>query len=62
MIIHQSLQQNAKYQIKNVVGGFLVQENNNHTVKVEEINRVTECTTTKKRRKILFLLGKYVNM
>ncbi|MGL9717259.1 MAG: bifunctional phosphoribosylaminoimidazolecarboxamide formyltransferase/IMP cyclohydrolase [Wolbachia sp.] len=48
VIIHRPFQQNAKYQIKNVVGGFLVQENNNHTIRVEEMNQVTEHTAVKK--------------
>lgn len=59
MIIHKSFQQNVKYQTKNVVGGFLVQENNDHTIKAEQ---VTECTATDKEKKILFLPGKYVSM
>ncbi len=46
VIIHKSFQQNEKYQIKNVVGGFLVQENNNHAI--GEMSQVTECTTTEK--------------
>lgn len=46
VIIHKPFQQNEKYQVKNVVGGFLVQENNNHPI--EEMNQVTECTITEK--------------
>lgn len=46
VIINKSFRQNEKYQVKNVVGGFLVQENNNHAM--GEISQVTECTTKEK--------------
>ncbi|WCR58461.1 MAG: Bifunctional purine biosynthesis protein PurH [Wolbachia endosymbiont of Ctenocephalides felis wCfeJ] len=53
VIIYTPFQQDVKYQIKNVVGGFLVQENNNHTIKVEEMSQVTEHTTTEREDLIL---------
>nr|CAD7412258.1 unnamed protein product [Timema poppensis] len=55
VIIHKSFQQNVKYQTKNVVGGFLVQENNDHTIKAEQ---VTECTTTEKEKEDLIFAWK----
>lgn len=55
VIIHKSFQQNVKYQIKNVVGGFLVQENNDHTIKAEQ---VTKCTTTEKEKEDLIFAWK----
>jgi phosphoribosylaminoimidazolecarboxamide formyltransferase/IMP cyclohydrolase len=58
VIIHKPFQQNAKYQIKNVVGGFLVQENNDHTIKTEEISQVTEHTATEKEREDLIFAWK----
>nr|WP_246210261.1 bifunctional phosphoribosylaminoimidazolecarboxamide formyltransferase/IMP cyclohydrolase [Wolbachia endosymbiont of Atemnus politus] len=58
VIIHRPLQQNAKYQIKNVVGGFLVQENNNHTIKTEEMSQATEHTATEKEKKDLIFAWK----
>lgn len=58
VIIHKSFQQNEKYQIKNVVGGFLVQENNNRTIKAEEISQVTEYTTTEKEKEDLIFAWK----
>lgn len=55
VIIHKSFQQNVKYQTKNVVGGFLVQENNDHTIKAEQ---VTECTATEKEKEDLIFAWK----
>ncbi|MGL9725810.1 MAG: bifunctional phosphoribosylaminoimidazolecarboxamide formyltransferase/IMP cyclohydrolase [Wolbachia sp.] len=58
VIIHKSFQQNEKYQVKNVVGGFLVQENNNHTIKAEEINQVTKCAATENEKEDLIFAWK----
>ncbi|APR98507.1 bifunctional phosphoribosylaminoimidazolecarboxamide formyltransferase/IMP cyclohydrolase [Wolbachia endosymbiont of Folsomia candida] len=58
VIICKSFQQNEKYQIKNVIGGFLVQENNNHKIKAEEISQVTERTATEKEKADLIFAWK----
>ncbi|MCM1001318.1 MAG: bifunctional phosphoribosylaminoimidazolecarboxamide formyltransferase/IMP cyclohydrolase [Wolbachia endosymbiont of Melophagus ovinus] len=58
VIVHSSLQQNAKCQIKNVTGGFLVQENNNHTIKAEEIAQVTKRAATEKEKEDLIFAWK----
>ncbi|MCA4774505.1 bifunctional phosphoribosylaminoimidazolecarboxamide formyltransferase/IMP cyclohydrolase [Wolbachia endosymbiont of Mansonella perstans] len=58
VIIHSSFQQNAKYQIKNVAGGFLMQENNSHTIKAEEISQVTKCAATEKEKEDLIFAWK----
>ncbi|WP_395463221.1 bifunctional phosphoribosylaminoimidazolecarboxamide formyltransferase/IMP cyclohydrolase [Wolbachia endosymbiont of Cantharis cryptica] len=58
VIVHKSLQQNAKYQIKNVVGGFLVQESNSHKIKTEEMSQVTEHAATEKEKEDLIFAWK----
>lgn len=58
VIINRSLQQNINYQIKSVVGGFLVQESNNHMIKTEEIKQVTDCTATEEEKKDLIFAWK----
>jgi phosphoribosylaminoimidazolecarboxamide formyltransferase/IMP cyclohydrolase len=58
IIIHKSFEQNKKYQVKNVVGGFLVQENNDHKIKAEEIRQVTESSVTEKEKKDLIFAWK----
>lgn len=58
VVIHRSLQQNAKYQVKNIVGGFLVQENNSYAIKAEEMSQVTEHTATEKEKEDLIFAWK----
>ncbi|AAW70999.1 AICAR transformylase/IMP cyclohydrolase PurH [Wolbachia endosymbiont strain TRS of Brugia malayi] len=58
VIIYRSLQQNAKYQIKNIIGGFLVQENNSYAIKAEEMSQVTEHTATEEEKEDLIFAWK----
>ncbi|QKX02078.1 bifunctional phosphoribosylaminoimidazolecarboxamide formyltransferase/IMP cyclohydrolase [Wolbachia endosymbiont of Dirofilaria (Dirofilaria) immitis] len=58
VVIYESFQRNAKYQVKNVVGGFLVQESNNYTIKMEEMSQVTRHTATKKEKEDLIFAWK----
>ncbi|MDG7056347.1 MAG: bifunctional phosphoribosylaminoimidazolecarboxamide formyltransferase/IMP cyclohydrolase [Wolbachia endosymbiont of Meromenopon meropis] len=58
IIIHNSFWQNAKFQIKNVTGGFLIQEHNNHVIKVEEIIQVTKSSATEKEKEDLVFAWK----
>ncbi|MCV3769209.1 MAG: bifunctional phosphoribosylaminoimidazolecarboxamide formyltransferase/IMP cyclohydrolase [Wolbachia pipientis] len=58
IIIYRSFKQDIKYKIKNVVGGFLIQESNDHIVRTEEMNQVTESAVTEKERKDLLFAWK----
>ncbi|WP_341808737.1 bifunctional phosphoribosylaminoimidazolecarboxamide formyltransferase/IMP cyclohydrolase [Wolbachia endosymbiont (group E) of Neria commutata] len=58
VIICKSFRQNAEYQIKNVIGGFLIQENNNYKIKSEEITQATECAATEKEKADLIFAWK----
>ncbi|QKX03111.1 bifunctional phosphoribosylaminoimidazolecarboxamide formyltransferase/IMP cyclohydrolase [Wolbachia endosymbiont of Litomosoides sigmodontis] len=58
VMIHRSLQQNTKYQIKNIIGGFLIQENNSYAIKIEEMSQVTEYSATKKEKEDLIFAWK----
>ncbi|WP_168464673.1 bifunctional phosphoribosylaminoimidazolecarboxamide formyltransferase/IMP cyclohydrolase [Wolbachia endosymbiont of Ctenocephalides felis wCfeT] len=58
VVIRKSFQGNAKYQIKNVIGGFLVQESNDSKITTKEIQQVTECAATEKEEKDLIFAWK----
>ncbi|MDD9335867.1 MAG: bifunctional phosphoribosylaminoimidazolecarboxamide formyltransferase/IMP cyclohydrolase [Wolbachia sp.] len=58
IIVHKPFEQNKKYQVKNVIGGFFVQENNDHKIKMEKIRQVTECTATEKEKQDLIFAWK----
>ncbi|WCR53129.1 MAG: Bifunctional purine biosynthesis protein PurH [Wolbachia endosymbiont of Ctenocephalides orientis wCori] len=58
IILHKSLKQNVKYQIKTVIGGFLVQESNNHKIKIEEMHELTKHPVTEEEKKDLIFAWK----
>ncbi|OEY87033.1 bifunctional phosphoribosylaminoimidazolecarboxamide formyltransferase/IMP cyclohydrolase [Wolbachia pipientis] len=58
IILYKALECNMRYQIKNVTGGFLVQENNNHKINVGKIEQVTSCSVTENEKNDLIFAWK----
>ncbi len=58
VIIYKPFQKSAKYQIKNVVSGFLIQENNNHVIEAGKISQVTKHSVTEKEKEDLIFAWK----
>ncbi|WP_333023916.1 bifunctional phosphoribosylaminoimidazolecarboxamide formyltransferase/IMP cyclohydrolase [Wolbachia endosymbiont of Pentidionis agamae] len=58
ILLNKFFHKRAKYQVKSVSGGFLVQENDHHIIKVEEDMQVTERAATEKEKKDLIFAWK----
>ncbi len=58
IIIYKDLQYDMTYQVKNVTGGFLVQESNNYKINVAEIKQITSCSITKEEKADLIFAWK----
>ena len=58
IILHETCEQSDKYQVKNVAGGFLVQENNDHKITTAEMQQVTECAATEEEKADLIFAWK----
>lgn len=58
ILLHQKHEQNKKYQLKNITGGFLVQENNDSKITEEEMQQVTNYTATEETKKDLIFAWK----
>lgn len=58
IILHKDFVQSNKYQVKNAIGGFLVQENNNHKITQEEMQQVTACAATEREKEDLIFAWK----
>jgi phosphoribosylaminoimidazolecarboxamide formyltransferase / IMP cyclohydrolase len=58
IIIYKALPYDMRYQTKNVTGGFLVQENNDHKVNIAEVKQITSCSVTEKEKDDLIFAWK----
>lgn len=58
VIIYKPFQKSTKYQIKNVVSGFLIQENNNYLIEAGRISQVTKHSVTEKEKEDLIFAWK----
>ncbi|MDN5247823.1 MAG: bifunctional phosphoribosylaminoimidazolecarboxamide formyltransferase/IMP cyclohydrolase [Wolbachia endosymbiont of Tyrophagus putrescentiae] len=58
IILHHPCKQDKKLRVKNVIGGFLLQENDYHKITTEEMRQVTKCSVTEKQKEDLIFAWK----
>lgn len=58
VIYNYFFQKNSKYQIRNVTGGFLLQDNSSDVLKLEKIAQVTKRTATEREKENLIFAWK----